>query len=68
MSKEAATSRMPVTPSTHERMKEFKNGLSAEFDDALIVLLDIAVQSGEDEYSAGKRLRDRLKQLKAADE
>lgn len=68
MSRETATSRMPVTPSTHERMKEFKNGLNAEFDDALVVLLDIALQSGEDEYSAGKRLRDRLRQLKDSDE
>ncbi len=61
-----ASSRLPLTPKSHERMKEFRNGLGGSFDEAIEVLLDSALKSGEDEYSAGKRLKSRLEKLKKA--
>lgn len=63
MSDERANSRLPITPANHERMKEFKNGLGSDFDQAIRLLLSLAVKPGEDEYSAGKRLKSTLRKL-----
>ncbi len=59
-----ASSRIPLKPSTHDRLREFRNGLKAEsFDEAISLLLDIAV-GDDDEYMVGKRLRDRLQETR----
>lgn len=59
---ELATSRVPVTPTVHERLKEFRNGLNDSFSEAIALLLDMAKQQGEDDYAAGKRLRTERQQ------
>ena len=64
MADELATSRLPITPTNHERIKEFRNGLGSDFDQTIELLLSLAKQPGEDEYSAGKRLKPLLKKLK----
>lgn len=60
---EAASSRVPVTPATHQQLKEFRNGLDASFDEAIALLLRLAAQ-GEDVYTAGRRLRDELQNMR----
>lgn len=64
MSDEKASGRLPITPTNHERIKEFRNGLGSDFDQAVELLLSLALKPGEDEYSAGKRLKPQLKKLK----
>lgn len=59
-----ASSRIPLKPSTHDRLREFRNGLKAEsFDEAITLLLDIVVEN-DDEYMVGKRLRERLQETR----
>jgi hypothetical protein len=59
-----ASSRIPLKPSTHDRLREFRNGLKAEsFDEAISLLLDIVVEN-DDEYMVGKRLRERLQETR----
>lgn len=59
----AATSRIAVTPATHEQLKEFRNGLNSSFDDAILLMLKLLIDDGEDPYLAGRRLREKLNQL-----
>lgn len=66
---ETATSRMPLTPTNHKRMRQFRNGLTAtgetvSFDEAIELLLDQVIQPDEDEFAAGKRLVNRLLELR----
>lgn len=52
------TSRIPVSPDTHQDMKDFCNGLRATFDDTIQFLLAQHVRGGEDPVIAGSRLRE----------
>jgi hypothetical protein len=58
-----ASSRVPVTPSTHEELKEFRNGLDASFDEAILFLLHLA-KGNDDTYLAGKQMRKQFKEFK----
>lgn len=53
-----ANYRIPITGETLQKLKDFSYGLSTTYDGAIVKLLELATQSGEDEYMAGKRLRD----------
>lgn len=55
-----ASSRVPVTPDTHEALREFRSGLNVSFDEAITLLLQLSRLPGEDNFAAGKRLREQL--------
>lgn len=61
---ENATSRIPVNPETHERLKAFRAGLGATFDEAINTLLNLAANPDEDDYNLGKRLRQKMGESK----
>lgn len=54
---ETATKRIAVTPTTFENVKDFTNGLSVTYDEALDFLLRSVMQPDEDALMAGRRLR-----------
>lgn len=54
---ELATSRVPVTPTVHNRLREFRNGLNVSYSEAIALLLDLVLTEQEDDYMAGRRLR-----------
>lgn len=56
-----ATERIPLTPDTRDRIKDFKHGFGGRYDDALEYLLDLVVHPGESDYEAGKRIRAQRK-------
>jgi hypothetical protein len=60
MSKQSrqVTSRVPVTPETLERLKEFRNGLDGSYDDAINRLLDLASNGQADLYIVGRNMRE----------
>lgn len=51
------TERVPVTPETHERLKEFVVGLKGTFDDAINYTLDKLIDA-EHPLEAGKKIRE----------
>jgi len=55
---ETATKRIAVTPTTFENVKDFTNGLSVTYDEALEFLLRSVMKPGEDAIMTGRRLRD----------
>jgi hypothetical protein len=57
---EGATARVPVKPSTQQRLKDFRNGLDVSFDEAILILLDTAMRKGENEFEAGRRLQKEI--------
>lgn len=63
---EQATSRVSVTPTAHEELKDFKNGLGADFSEAILFLLEQVKHPNESSISAGKRLRDNFKHQQSA--
>lgn len=65
MATENATNRIPVTPSIHERLKEFRSGLNVSFDEAIELLLHLARREDEGDFEAGKRLRERLNEIQS---
>ena len=54
------TDRIPCTPDTKIRVRQFKKGLGITYDDAVNFLLDNLVKPNEDELEAGIRLRDKV--------
>lgn len=61
---EVASKHFAITPSMFDRFREFSRGLGGTYDDAIAILLDAALQPGEDALLAGKRLRDQLHEKK----
>lgn len=59
-----STSRIPLKPSTHDEIREFRNGLKAESYDEAILLLLYLVKGDEDTYLAGKNLREKLEDFR----
>jgi hypothetical protein len=59
-----ANDRVPVTRATHEELKEFRNGLDATFDEAILFLVHLAKGKEEDTYVAAKKLRKQFKDFK----
>lgn len=55
------TKKFAVDEEAFERIKEFKDGLGANYAEAIKLLLDIALEDGESEFSAGHRLRAKLR-------
>lgn len=69
----ASQNALPLTPTNHNRMRQFRNGLTAvvtdaSFDDAIALLLDLAIKPGEDDLDAGRRLAKRLQELKRGED
>ncbi len=63
---ETASKRLPVTPSTFDKIRDFSRGLDASYDEAIQYLLSLAVQPKEEEMFAGRRLRDAFSTFKKA--
>lgn len=57
---ETTTRRIPLTPSTLDRFREFCNGMKVSYDEAINILLDQFVEPDEKEILAGLRLRGKL--------
>lgn len=55
---ETTTKRVPLTPTTYERLRTFSRGLDASYDETINLLLDLVIQPGEDPLLAGKRKRE----------
>jgi hypothetical protein len=59
---ELASKRLPLKPAAHDRIREFRNGVNGDYSEAVLLLLDLVLEPGEDDYAAGKRLRAQLEQ------
>ncbi len=57
-SKNVASKRIPIKEDTLEHVRDFSNGLSATYDEALEFLLSRVMKPGEDALTAGRRLRE----------
>lgn len=55
---EKADKRIPMTPSTNQRLEDFKSGLGTRYADAIELLLDLVKLPGETDFEAGRRLRE----------
>lgn len=53
-----ASYRIPITSETLQKLKDFSYGMATTYDGAIAELLKLAMQQGDDEYMAGKRLRE----------
>ena len=63
LDKELANSRIAVTPTTHQRLKDFASGLNTSHDEAINILLDFVInqnktQEKSEELLAGYSLRN----------
>lgn len=58
MADETATKRIPVTPTAWDEVRDFCNGLGANYSEGLLYLLSKVKQPQEDTFNAGRRLRD----------
>lgn len=73
MADENATKRIPVTPTAWDEVRDFCSGLSANYSEGILFLLDKVKHPNEDSLTAGRRLRDEFaiawsNQQKSADE
>lgn len=57
---EKTTNRIPVTPTAHDELRDFRSGLNGSFSDAILLLLRLARREGEDNFTAGRRFREEL--------
>lgn len=57
---EKADDRIPITSRTKGELKDFKDGLGTDYDRAIRVLFQLALDQQKDRHSAGRELRDKL--------
>jgi hypothetical protein len=60
--------RIPCTPETHNRLRDFCSGLSLNYDEAINFVLSELSENGEAEMLAGFRLREKAQAWKASQE
>ena len=68
LEKRFTTDRIPCTPKTKQRLREFAGGLSMTYDEAIEFMLTEFVEGDEAEMLAGFRLREKAQAWKAAQE
>jgi hypothetical protein len=56
------TKRIPISPETHDRFREFSHGLGTTMDEAVNFLLDLVSDTG-DAMRDGKSLRVKLAEM-----
>jgi len=61
------TSRIPVTPEVHQRLRDFASGLDATFDETLDYILDI-VTEGHNPMLRGLEHREKFRGWMGLDE
>jgi predicted CopG family antitoxin len=60
---EKASNRISVTPTAHDELRDFRSGLNDSFSEAILLLLKLTRRKGEDNFSAGRRLREELEKV-----
>jgi hypothetical protein len=56
---ETSSKRIPLTPTTFEKLRDFSRGLGTSYDETIDALLKLVVIPDEDPLLAGRRFREK---------